>query len=218
MPAFIDVTGLVFGRLTVLARSTNADSRQGQVQWRCRCLCGREVIVRSQRLRTGVTRSCGCLHNEELRERATTHGLRRSREWSIWQNAKRRCFDPTSKHYPRYGGRGITMCAAWRNDFETFLRDVGPCQPGLSLDRINNDGNYQPGNVRWATAREQASNQSTTIRFTTLDGDVLSMEDLARRLGLRGGEFGRQLRRSGVLAPATSTRKQRTPADDGARE
>lgn len=164
MPPFISVVGRRFGRLAVVGRAPDClFPSQAVVFWRCLCDCGRAAVVRSQHLRTGVTRSCGCLHNEELRARITVHGGKRggrsTREYLSWANARRRCFNQKHKNFRDYGGRGITMCAEWRHDFAAFLAHIGRCPDGLTLDRIENNGNYEPGNVRWATRTQQQANK-----------------------------------------------------------
>lgn len=165
MAALIDISGRQFGRLTVISRAPN--SRHRFTMWRCRCTCGKETVVWSRHLRRGVTNSCGCLRGDLMALNGhlyATHGHAgkngRSREYESWIGAKQRCFNPHNKGWENYGGRGITMCARWRDSFEAFLSDVGPCPgPGYSLDRINNDGDYEPANVRWATAQQQIANQ-----------------------------------------------------------
>lgn len=116
-------------------------------------------------------------------------------------SAKTRCFDPNNAHFDRYGGRGIAMCKEWRHDFAAFLAHVGPKPtPQHSLDRWpNNDGNYEVGNVRWATRKEQALTRSTTIRFRTIDDDVVSLKDVARILAINQIVLKRRFIRSGVL-------------------
>ena len=152
----IDITGKQFDRLTVLKRTTS--DQRGEARWICRCECGNETIVLGSNLRSGKTRSCGCLRFE-LPQGAShpKHGAYKTREYSSWQHMRRRCLDQNNDKFHRYGGRGITICERW-NSFENFLADMGRRPPGLTLDRINNDGNYEPGNCRWATSEEQASN------------------------------------------------------------
>lgn len=131
--------------------------------YRCLCDCGNETTVPGDRLY--YSRSCGCLRNEKTRERSLQHGAttgyRRTPEYRAWLNAKRRCDNSKVKGFHRYGGRGIRMCEEWLHDFGAFLSYLGPRpHAGLSLDRIDTDGDYCPGNVRWATAKEQANNRS----------------------------------------------------------
>jgi len=163
MPAKIDYAGQVYGRWTVIKYVCPA---RGSSLWLCRCSCGTERKVRINNLRTGTSTSCGCFSNERLIERVQTHGStvghKVTPEYRSWQALKTRCLNPHAKNYDDYGGRGITVSLRWLgpNGFANFLEDVGvrPSQRH-SLDRINNDGNYEPGNVRWATATEQAANR-----------------------------------------------------------
>jgi hypothetical protein len=157
----VDLTGKRFGRLVVLALHPER-SRLGLARWVCRCDCGSERIVCGTSLRSGATKSCRCLLKEMLAKRVTKHGHTkhglRSRAYKCWEGMKNRCFSPRARAYPWYGGRGITVCERWLI-FENFYADMGDPPPGLSLDRINNNGNYEPGNCRWATAAEQLANR-----------------------------------------------------------
>jgi hypothetical protein len=154
----IDLKEQRFGRLRVIRRKP-LSSGHG-VLWVCRCDCGRRVAVLSFDLRAGKTRSCGCLRREVARATFTTHGLSDTPEYRAWAGAVKRCENPASKDFALYGGRGITVAADWRHDFAAFYRDIGPRPgPGHSLDRIDVNGNYKPGNVRWATPHQQRVNQ-----------------------------------------------------------
>lgn len=169
----IEMAGLRFGRLTVLARAANA--RGGAVRWECVCDCGGKAVSAGYNLRRGGARSCGCLQRETVRGYAhkahaarTKHGhcpkSGASPEHATWAAMLGRCSSPTNKQYPNYGGRGITVCERWLV-FENFLSDMGERPAGLSLDRKNNDGNYEPGNCRWATLVEQNNNTRANRRI-----------------------------------------------------
>jgi hypothetical protein len=148
----IDLTGKRFGRLVVPAYA-------GGEKWFCVCDCGVRVVVRGDRLREGKTKSCSCLRRELLKARATKHGMSRSREYRSWTSMKSRCFDPRATGFEFYGGRGILVCERWANSFEEFFADMGTRPAGRSLDRINPNGNYGPGNCRWADTKQQAQNR-----------------------------------------------------------
>ena len=151
------------GRLTVLELIPG--KRHVNPTARVRCICGVEKIVSQGKLRSGSTTSCGCYRRETTRERGLanrTHGLKHTRTYHSWQSAKQRCSNgnvETAK-WTRYGGRGIQMCERWLASFEDFLADMGERPVGLTLDRIDPDGDYEPGNCRWADATTQRANRS----------------------------------------------------------
>lgn len=164
MARLIDMTGMRFGRLVVLRLAPR--SGPGPAKWVCLCSCGAETVVASTYLRTGHTKSCGCLSVDALVSRRRTHGHspstgRKDGAYRVWQMMRKRCSDPTAHNWKYYGGRGIRVWTAWESDYATFIRDVGPRPtPKHTLDRIDPDGNYEPGNVRWATPHEQRVNRS----------------------------------------------------------
>lgn len=163
----LDLSGQRFGRLIALEWvSTN---KQGNSEWLCVCDCGKEVIVNSQKLKSGKTKSCGCLSRELTIKRNSEgfkYNARKNRIYRIYYGMKTRCYNPNEPGYHRYGGRGISICDEWLNSFETFQKWAlsHGYRNDLSIDRINNDGNYEPSNCRWATAKEQANNRSTNKR------------------------------------------------------
>lgn len=154
-----DRVGETFGRLTVRSRGTNSG---GRARWNCECSCGNSVLVRTDSLTRGLTKSCGCLHRELSSVHAklnnVRHGMSGCREHSIWASMRQRCSNPKDSDYPNYGGRGILVDPRWDN-FEIFYADMGEKPEGLSLDRIDNDGPYSKENCRWATPVQQRHNQ-----------------------------------------------------------
>jgi hypothetical protein len=154
-----------FGRLTVMRK---AGPLRGLRRYRCECDCGRQTTVLAKRLYTGDTRSCGCLHRELAEERLpeaqVAHGHARKASWSgtygSWRAMIGRCTYQSNAGYENYGGRGIAVCDRWRESFEAFLTDMGE-RPGphYELDRVDSDGDYEPGNVRWATRSENQRNK-----------------------------------------------------------
>lgn len=163
----LDLTGQTFGRWTVLcfARREQYASGSTKVYWIARCTCGSERDVLAASLRSGASRSCGCEANERLAARLVTHGQSRSPEYRTWGGMVQRCTNPRGTEWANYGGRGIEVCAEWRESFEAFLAHVGPKPtPSHSIDRIDVNGNYEPGNVRWATQPEQNANRRPQAR------------------------------------------------------
>lgn len=171
-----DLTGQQFGKLTIL------EPVKFVTRWKCLCECGRLSYATTANLIRGTHRSCGCLVQERNSELNTTHGLSYSPIYGLWANMLQRCHNPNIHKYPRYGGRGITVCARWHT-FENFFEDIGQYRPSkaYSLDRKDNDKGYwcgtceecstcgQESNCRWATQSEQARNTSATVNLTFKD-------------------------------------------------
>ena len=173
-----DLDGQRFARLLVVGWA--GSTKDGQSEWACRCDCGADVVVVRQKLVSGNTRSCGCLKVQEFVERLTKHGMSRSAEYGRWTNIKQRCLNPNNSRWVDYGGRGITLYGPWAESFAAFFADVGsPPSPDLTLDRIDNNRGYEPGNVRWSTAKEQVANRRP--RATHVEVDALKAENEALR-------------------------------------
>lgn len=180
----IDLTNQRFERLTVIGRAENTS--QGQARWNCRCDCGNSVTVASVVLRDGRSRSCGCLKVDMLTERSTKHGHANSGQitptYHSWAGMIARCRDKKHRSFKNYGGRGITVCDRWGN-FQAFLEDMGEKPSGMSIDRINGSGNYEPGNCRWATANQQARNKRNNVRLL-FNGEEKTAADWAEIAGI----------------------------------
>ena len=184
MPSSRQWTGVRQGKLLVIRQ---VDSRSdGQAMWECRCDCGATCTKSSGNLRQGVkscSTSCGIA--ESNRRRAVT-GVAHGKEWRAWAAAKQRCHNPNHPNYPNYGGRGITMCAEWRDSFPAFYAHIGPAPTqgrSSTLDRIDNEKGYEPNNVRWVSQVAQLNNRRVT-RIAEIDGERIPLTDLAERYNL----------------------------------
>ncbi len=189
MPKRLNLAGQRFGRLVVKSFSHVSKKRR---YWRCFCDCGNIKIAMVSNLRKGATNSCGCLRSEvtsKLRP-GIIHDMSRTGIYRIWKNMRERC---RNFHNLRYGGRGIKVCERWHK-FENFLDDMGEQPAGLSIDRIDNDGNYEPGNCRWATPVEQNNNTSRK-RLITLNGEIHTIADWERIQGFTKNTIGYRIRR-----------------------
>lgn len=185
----LDLTGQRFGRLTVL--ECLGANNKGRIDWKCACVCGKEVVKYTAMLRSGKARSCGCYQKEVARAHTlsmTRHGNysggRPTAEWSAWAAMRARCTVVSHAFYPAYGGRGITVCERWQI-FENFLADMGARPgPGYSIDRRKNELGYSPENCHWATSIEQ-NNNTRSNRMIELDGTSRSLAGWCRFMGIR---------------------------------
>lgn len=180
MGQLIDIVGEKYGRMLVISKARSLD---GNARWNCRCDCGTEKVVYGQDLRRGKVVSCGC-HKAEMASKRATHRMSGHPAHNSWKSAKARCEVPTTEGYEQYGGRGIKVCDRWQS-FENFWIDMGPTwRPNRSLDRHpNQDGNYEPGNCRWATASQQGRNRRTNHTIQTPSGPMMIVE-AAEKYGL----------------------------------
>jgi hypothetical protein len=206
---FVDLTGQIFSRLTVLCKSQKDE--YGHITWECLCSCGNRIIARASELKQEHTKSCGCLNTEmaiEWGKRQFVHGGSGTAEYNVWKAMLQRCLDPNCNAYENYGGRSIGVCEQWINSFETFLSDVGKRpSPQHTIDRIDNDGNYEPSNVRWATRKDQARNRRSN-RILELDGEKKTVAEWAEQYGLNSNTvYGR------LAAGWSAGRAVRTPVD-----
>lgn len=182
----IDLTGNTYGRLTVISRA--GKDKHGNYLWNCKCSCksGKIITVRAASLKSGKTQSCGCLHKEKMLEAVTTHGKTHDKIYGVWKSINKRCNNPNCKDYPNYGGRGITVCERWLV-FENFYEDVSKLphfgEKGYSLDRINNDGDYEPSNVRWAMQKQQIRNTRVN-HLVEYQGQEMTLGEAAEKIGI----------------------------------
>lgn len=209
-----DVTGMRFGRLLVLELFDVVTSKSGfsMTRWKCLCDCGAVRNVRRQHLVSGHTNSCGCLNKEITTARNLKHNCSprsgHTPEYSVWSTMITRCENPRREKFARYGARGISVCERWRGSFECFLEDMGPKpSPQHSIDRIDNDGNYEPSNCRWATVAEQARNRSSTVMIEAF-GKRQCMSDWAKEIGISVQTIRERLKRG--VDPLMAVRRRRS--------
>ena len=179
----LDLTGSKIGKLTVLSFSgVKPYAGRNRRHWVVQCDCGTIKEYTTDML--GCIKSCGCVTKDRIANLNKTHGMCNTPEYKIWRGMKERCFNKASERYNCYGGRGITVCDEWRNSFEAFYTDMGtrPNQ-SYSIDRIDFNGNYCKENCRWATTEEQSSNKTTNV-FVIIDGEKLTLSQVARKFNI----------------------------------
>lgn len=184
MGSLIDIAGERFGRLTVIeiAHRRGLNSGGTVVYWKCRCDCGEMKIVKSQSLRTGVTKSCGCLARENFPRIPVKHGMSKSKTYGSWRAMRERCLDPKNKRFANYGGRGISVCERW-SQFHNFLSDMGERPEGHTIERIDVNRGYEPGNCMWIPSSKQCEN-TTRNRVIEYNGKKRILRDWAKLIGV----------------------------------
>lgn len=207
----LENVGKTFGRLNVLS----LEKGEKRSMFKCSCSCGKIKLVAPTSILNGRTRSCGCLHVQELRERCFIHGISDSPIHVCWMNMKQRCYNPKSTYYRHYGGRGITVCDRWmigvdsKSGFQCFLEDMGPSyRLGLTIDRINPNENYSPENCRWITQAEQTRNRRNNI-ILEHDGRRMILSKWAMEIGVRPGLIGDRIRLGWSASNAITNRKKK---------
>jgi hypothetical protein len=182
IPRYEDLRGKRFGR-AVAIEYMGLDESKKRSLWKCVCDCGEEFICRKDSLKSGRIQSCGCLGKERRLESLTKHGMHKTKIYKVWTEMLQRCGNPNNQSYENYGGRGIKVHSKWHS-FEGFWEDMkSGYREDLSIDRIDNDGNYEPGNVRWATRIEQQSNLRTNVRYMFF-GEEMTVGEAGRKFNV----------------------------------
>ncbi|HXQ34629.1 MAG TPA: hypothetical protein VN843_11510 [Anaerolineales bacterium] len=203
-----NLRGKIFGRLEVLYRN----GQELPVKWVCICQCEKIISVSDNHLKTGHTQSCGCISTDRVVEYNTTHGLSHTPEYRSWEGMRKRCNNPNNPKYEIYGGRGIKVCEAWSHDFQAFYDYMGP-RPGpeYSIDRYpNNDGDYEPGNCRWATSVQQVCNRSNTVRVP-YKGQELTLTEISEQTGVSYRLLQARIFRDGLDPETAASKPKETP-------
>lgn len=203
MPPLKDLTGMKFGRLTVIQR---AENRGTKTCWKCVCECKKIVVVRGIHLITLHTKSCGCYNSELVTQRNTKHGMRESKLYSVWKSMRQRCYNEKCKDYKDYGSRNITVCDEWNESFEEFMKWAlnGAYSNGLSIDRIDNSKGYSPDNCRWVTNKIQQNNK-TDNRLITFDNKTMNVTQWSKELGIKSGTIFNRLFKGWSVEKALTT-------------
>ena len=196
----VDISNKKFGKLLAVKRCTNMS---GKTAWECKCDCGNITFVTTSNLTCNRIRSCGCLKIKQLLERSTTHNQRHTVLYSVWRGLRQRCNNPKHASYHNYGGRGITVCEEWDKSFQAFYdwsyangystENQKDEKLKLTIDRIDNNGNYEPSNCRWVDRKTQTRNMRTT-RFITFNGQNKSVSEWCEIYGIKLHTFNTRIR------------------------
>ena len=180
----IDMSGRRYGKWTVMQRVEN--SKNGQAMWLCKCDCGTEKVVCGSNLRSGASRSCGCERNSYFSALYGVHYKEPKRLFSIWSNMKSRCTNPNNNSFQNYGARGIKICNEWLHDFVAFREWAlqNGYSDNLTIERIDNEGNYEPTNCRWATAEEQSNNRRNNVLISH-NGETHTLNEWSKIIGVK---------------------------------
>lgn len=203
-----DLTGQRFGNLVVVELVSKPPMKNAM--WKCKCDCGNNnVVVYGQSLTRGKTKSCGCMKGEYVSKNKTKHGKRYTRIYSIWSGMKSRCFLETDLDFLNYGGRGITVCDEWKDNFELFYNWAinNGYEENLTIDRINVNSNYEPNNCRWITSAEQNRNRRNNV-YLTYDGVTMTCAEWSRKLGLNVGTVNNRLHKGYSVEECLFGRKE----------
>ncbi len=193
--------GMKFTRWLVVGHTKNIlDS----TYFNCLCDCGTIRLVKRYHLKSGASKSCGCLNKEVVAKRFKTHGMEGTPTYNVWQHILQRCNNTKNKSYKNYGGRGIKVCKRWRNSFENFYSDMGDKPKNKSIDRIDNNGDYKPSNCKWSTAKEQCSNTRKNIKVT-IKGKTNIISEGSVKLKGSSSTIHSRLRRGWSIEKAAST-------------
>lgn len=195
-----DMTGLQFGNLSVVKYA--GLNNRGEATWFCKCSCGNTTVVTGNKLRSGWTRSCGCLQQTQRKKGFNKrHGMTETKLYVAWQNMKRRCNNPKDIMFKHYGGRGITVCDDWNSSFDSFLQwsNQSGYKEGLTIERINVNGNYEPSNCKWITKPDQYLNRTDSHRITAF-GKTQTIKEWADESGIKYDTIERRINSYGWSA------------------
>lgn len=204
----LELSGMKFSSLLVISFAGIKKHPCGSSHslWNCKCDCGKEIIVHGSSLTTGNSKSCGCVSRRNTSNRCRTHGMSGTNSYLRWQGMMNRCRNIKDISYKNYGGRGITVCERWTN-YSNFISDMGQAPEGCSLDRIDNNGNYEPGNCKWSTVSEQSRNKRSN-RIISFQGKSQALIDWAREIGIDQASLRERLDKWSIQDSLTKPKRE----------